>query len=382
MLQKQFCNKLLLDTNKENVMEIQNTKPTQILYTDISTKQTQSSSETQKSQNYQQIAAHIPLNVGKNHVLTTTLNDDQLLKLSEQVQHDSEIIARLTDKKMKDLSEMSHTLTPENTLDISSLSSNAVSLIISVAVLLSALRTAETKLGSQLSLIAFDATKSAAENIVRQGLAALSSSITGAVTQVGITGIGAKKTHSGISDQKGALRKNLATAQSLEKELAGSKLGLNKQIDTNITSPQTNSSTKFLGKNKLAPDNISLSTEHKTSLSSPDISLQDKIDTQRRTYELNTLSAQQKQNIGRATMETSAVAGNISASGGRYASALEEEEQLISQASSKQAEEASQVSKEASQATNQLIQKLLNIIDSINQSKNSTASQIAGNIRA
>ncbi|EHC7340419.1 T3SS translocon subunit IpaC [Escherichia coli] len=382
MLQKQFCNKLLLDTNKENVMEIQNTKPTQILYTDISTKQTQSSSETQKSQNYQQIAAHIPLNVGKNPVLTTILNDDQLLKLSEQVQHDSEIIARLTDKKMKDLSEMSHTLTPENTLDISSLSSNAVSLIISVAVLLSALRTAETKLGSQLSLIAFDATKSAAENIVRQGLAALSSSITGAVTQVGITGIGAKKTHSGISDQKGALRKNLATAQSLEKELAGSKLGLNKQIDTNITSPQTNSSTKFLGKNKLAPDNISLSTEHKTSLSSPDISLQDKIDTQRRTYELNTLSAQQKQNIGRATMETSAVAGNISTSGGRYASALEEEEQLISQASSKQAEEASQVSKEASQATNQLIQKLLNIIDSINQSKNSTASQIAGNIRA
>ncbi|EPU5997950.1 T3SS translocon subunit IpaC [Escherichia coli] len=382
MLQKQFCNKLLLDTNKENVMEIQNTKPTQILYTDISTKQTQSSSETQKSQNYQQIAAHIPLNGGKNPVLTTTLNDDQLLKLSEQVQHDSEIIARLTDKKMKDLSEMSHTLTPENTLDISSLSSNAVSLIISVAVLLSALRTAETKLGSQLSLIAFDATKSAAENIVRQGLAALSSSITGAVTQVGITGIGAKKTHSGISDQKGALRKNLATAQSLEKELAGSKLGLNKQIDTNITSPQTNSSTKFLGKNKLAPDNISLSTEHKTSLSSPDISLQDKIDTQRRTYELNTLSAQQKQNIGRATMETSAVAGNISTSGGRYASALEEEEQLISQASSKQAEEASQVSKEASQATNQLIQKLLNIIDSINQSKNSTASQIAGNIRA
>lgn len=363
-------------------MEIQNTKPTQILYTDISTKQTQSSSETQKSQNYQQIAAHIPLNVGKKPVLTTTLNDDQLLKLSEQVQHDSEIIARLTDKKMKDLSEMSHTLTPENTLDISSLSSNAVSLIISVAVLLSALRTAETKLGSQLSLIAFDATKSAAENIVRQGLAALSSSITGAVTQVGITGIGAKKTHSGISDQKGALRKNLATAQSLEKELAGSKLGLNKQIDTNITSPQTNSSTKFLGKNKLAPDNISLSTEHKTSLSSPDISLQDKIDTQRRTYELNTLSAQQKQNIGRATMETSAVAGNISTSGGRYASALEEEEQLISQASSKQAEEASQVSKEASQATNQLIQKLLNIIDSINQSKNSTASQIAGNIRA
>ncbi|EOC1744844.1 T3SS translocon subunit IpaC [Escherichia coli] len=382
MLQKQFCNKLLLDTNKENVMEIQNTKSTQILYTDISTKQTQSSSETQKSQNYQQIAAHIPLNVGKNPVLTTTLNDDQLLKLSEQVQHDSEIIAHLTDKKMKDLSEMSHTLTPENTLDISSLSSNAVSLIISVAVLLSALRTAETKLGSQLSLIAFDATKSAAENIVRQGLAALSSSITGAVTQVGITGIGAKKTHSGISDQKGALRKNLATAQSLEKELAGSKLGLNKQIDTNITLPQTNSSTKFLGKNKLAPDNISLSTEHKTSLSSPDISLQDKIDTQRRTYELNTLSAQQKQNIGRATMDTSAVAGNISTSGGRYASALEEEEQLISQASSKQAEEASQVSKEASQATNQLIQKLLNIIDSITQSKNSTASQIAGNIRA
>ncbi|EFP7225388.1 TPA: T3SS translocon subunit IpaC [Shigella dysenteriae] len=363
-------------------MEIQNTKSTQILYTDISTKQTQSSSETQKSQNYQQIAAHIPLNVGKNPVLTTTLNDDQLLKLSEQVQHDSEIIARLTDKKMKDLSEMSHTLTPENTLDISSLSSNAVSLIISVAVLLSALRTAETKLGSQLSLIAFDATKSAAENIVRQGLAALSSSITGAVTQVGITGIGAKKTHSGISDQKGALRKNLATAQSLEKELAGSKLGLNKQIDTNITSPQTNSSTKFLGKNKLAPDNISLSTEHKTSLSSPDISLQDKIDTQRRTYELNTLSAQQKQNIGRATMDTSAVAGNISTSGGRYASALEEEEQLISQASSKQAEEASQVSKEASQATNQLIQKLLNIIDNINQSRSSTASQIAGNIRA
>lgn len=363
-------------------MEIQNTKSTQILYTDISTKQTQSSSETQKSQNYQQIAAHIPLNVGKNPVLTTTLNDDQLSKLSEQVQHDSEIIAHLTDKKMKDLSEMSHTLTPENTLDISSLSSNAVSLIISVAVLLSALRTAETKLGSQLSLIAFDATKSAAENIVRQGLAALSSSITGAVTQVGITGIGAKKTHSGISDQKGALRKNLATAQSLEKELAGSKLGLNKQIDTNITSPQTNSSTKFLGKNKLAPDNISLSTEHKTSLSSPDISLQDKIDTQRRTYELNTLSAQQKQNIGRATMDTSAVAGNISTSGGRYASALEEEEQLISQASSKQAEEASQVSKEASQATNQLIQKLLNIIDSITQSKNSTASQIAGNIRA
>ncbi|OKT32840.1 invasin, partial [Escherichia coli] len=377
MLQKQFCNKLLLDTNKENVMEIQNTKPTQILYTDISTKQTQSSSETQKSQNYQQIAAHIPLNAGKNPVLTTTLNDDQLVKLSEQVQHDSEIIARLTDKKMKDLSEMSHTITPENTLDISSLSSNAVSLIISVAVLLSALRTAETKLGSQLSLIAFDATKSAAENIVRQGLAALSSSITGAVTQVGITGIGAKKTHSGISEQKGALRKNLATAQSLEKELAGSKLGLNKQIDTNITSPQTNSSTKFLGKNKLAPDNISLSTEHKTSLSSPDISLQDKIDTQRRAYELNTLSAQQKQNIGRATMETSAVAGNISTSGGRYASALEEEEQLISQASSKQAEEASQVSKEASQATNQLIQKLLNIIDSITQSRNSTASQIA-----
>ncbi|EHV0947070.1 IpaC/SipC family type III secretion system effector, partial [Shigella flexneri] len=63
-------------------------------------------------------------------------------------------------------------------------------------------------------------------------------------------------------------------------------------------------------------------------------------------------------------------------------SALEEEEQLISQASSKQAEEASQVSKEASQATNQLIQKLLNIIDSITQSRNSAASQIAGNIRA
>ncbi|PQN42452.1 IpaC/SipC family type III secretion system effector, partial [Shigella dysenteriae] len=40
------------------------------------------------------------------------------------------------------------------------------------------------------------------------------------------------------------------------------------------------------------------------------------------------------------------------------------------------------VSKEASQATNQLIQKLLNIIDNINQSRSSTASQIAGNIRA
>lgn len=100
-------------------MEIQNTKPAPILYTDISTKQTQSSSETQKSQNYQQLAAHIPLNVGKNPVLTTTLNDDQLLKLSEQVQHDSEIIARLTDKKdERSFRNESHNYS-ENTTDIS-----------------------------------------------------------------------------------------------------------------------------------------------------------------------------------------------------------------------------------------------------------------------
>ncbi|MFS8928501.1 IpaC/SipC family type III secretion system effector [Escherichia coli] len=333
------------------------------------------------AENYQRMAALLPLNVGNRPLLTTPLNFEQLSNFSKQVQGDSELISKVADNKLKELSEMSKSIDSTKTLDISNLSSSAVALMVNATVLLSAMRIAETKLSSQLSVISFEATKSAAQNIVNQGTAVLSSSITGAVMQVGITGIGAKKSHSGISEQKGAIKNNLTTVQNLEKELTGSKLSLNKQIDISINQSNKTGS-KLIGDNKLTPDNPILSSEHKESLSFADKTLQEKINIQRNSYDINTLSGQQKQNLGRATMESSSLAGNVSQAGGRYASAIEEEEQMINQASSKQAEDASQVSKETSRATSELINKLMQVIDSINQSRNSAASQIAGNIRA
>ncbi len=57
------------------------------------------------AENYQHMAALLPLNVGNRPLLTTPLNLEQLSNFSKQVQGDSEIISKVAENKLKGLSE-------------------------------------------------------------------------------------------------------------------------------------------------------------------------------------------------------------------------------------------------------------------------------------
>ncbi|EKN9804083.1 SPI-1 type III secretion system needle tip complex protein SipC, partial [Salmonella enterica] len=76
--------------------------------------------------------------------------------------------------------------------DISGMSSSAVALLAAANTLMLTLNQADSKLSGKLSLVSFDAAKTTASSMMREGMNALSGSISQSALQLGITGVGAK----------------------------------------------------------------------------------------------------------------------------------------------------------------------------------------------
>lgn len=79
--------------------------------------------------------------------------------------------------------------------DITGFSSSAVALIVAANVLLLSLNKADAELGNKLSLVSYDAAKSTAASMMREGVGLLSGSIAQGSLQLAITGAGATIQH-------------------------------------------------------------------------------------------------------------------------------------------------------------------------------------------
>lgn len=226
--------------------------------------------------------------------------------------------------------------------DITGLSSSAVALIVAANVLMLSLNNADTELSSKLSLVSFDAAKSTAASMVREGLDTLSGSIAQSTLQLGITGVGAKMEHKGLKAERKALKTHGKQIDGLNKELKG-----------------------------LGPESHSRRNQIESEISAHQLALDDK-----------KLLARDKQTSGDAVMKSSQAVGTIAGGSGQYTAAVERSEQQISQANSRVASTASEDSRESSRKTLSLIAELLRMMDSISQSKNAALGAVAGNLRA
>ncbi|MFA3910805.1 IpaC/SipC family type III secretion system effector, partial [Salmonella enterica] len=74
--------------------------------------------------------------------------------------------------------------------DISGMSSSAVALLAAANTLMLTLNQADSKLSGMLSLVSFDAAKTTASSMMREGMNVLSGSISQSALQLGITGVG------------------------------------------------------------------------------------------------------------------------------------------------------------------------------------------------
>ncbi|SUG46139.1 pathogenicity island 1 effector protein [Salmonella enterica subsp. arizonae] len=86
------------------------------------------------------------------------------------------------------------------------MSSNAVALLAAANVLMLTLNQADTQLSSKLSLVSFEAAKTTASSMIREGMNALSGSISQSALQMGITSVGAKLEYKGLQNERGALK--------------------------------------------------------------------------------------------------------------------------------------------------------------------------------
>lgn len=290
-------------------------------------------------------------------------------------------------------------------IDISGFSSSAVALLVAANILMLSLSQSETRLSTQLSLVSFEATKTTAASLLREGMDMLSGAISQATLQLGITAVGAKKEHSGIQNERGALQNNATKLNKLSSEATGIQRTLAAQnqvklgaddvdglttLDLKAPNPRVN--TGLSGADvvdgvssnsvELGTSNKALSAEHQSVLKQRLESIQHDAGAEELALGDNKLKARDKQMVGGAILHSGASVGGVAASGGQYAAAIERSEQQISQASSRVSGTASEETKDAAKKSKELVLELLRVMNEINQSKNATNSAIAANMRA
>ncbi|MGL5584382.1 MAG: IpaC/SipC family type III secretion system effector, partial [Plesiomonas sp.] len=268
--------------------------------------------------------------------------------------------------------------------DISGYSNRMTALLVQAIVLMSSLRTADTELSTQLSLVSFEAVKFTAASMEREGMAALSSSISGAAFQFAVTGIGAKTSLDGLQQQRSALKFNGLKANNATKELRGMQDAL-KRPNVASMGPQADSLNKIDLKPNvqvkpgtssvdnlrpavanpvsgetsaydLSSSNKLLSKEHSAALGNPNHGLSAQQMDESIALESNRLSGQGRHAVGQAIMQSSAAVNSMAMAGGTFAAALERSDQQISQASSRVADNASQETRESSRKSDTIIQ--------------------------
>ncbi|HCL5277692.1 TPA: IpaC/SipC family type III secretion system needle tip complex protein [Salmonella enterica] len=292
--------------------------------------------------------------------------------------------------------------------DISGMSSNAVALLAAANVLMLTLNQADTKLSGKLSLVSYDAAKTTASSMMREGMNSLSGSISQSALQLGITGVGAKLEYKGLQNERGALKHNAAKIDKLTTESHSIKNVLNGQNsvklgaegvdslkslnmkktgadatknlnDVTLKSNAGASATESLG---VKDSNKQISPEHQTILSKRLESVESDIRLEQNTMDMTRIDARKMQMTGDLIMKNSVTVGGIAGSAGQYAAIQERSEQQISQVNNRVASTASDDARESSRKSTSLIQEMLKAMESINQSKASAFAAIAGNIRA
>lgn len=285
-------------------------------------------------------------------------------------------------------------------LDISGMSSSAVAVLVAINGFLLSLNNSHSALSSKLSLVSFEAAKNTAASMVREGINQLSGSISQSVLQVGITAVGAKQEHKGLSNERGALKNNSAKLDTLKAESRQIKNTLNSQNTTKLGSQPDGLSKLETRPNQvnirsaqqadvevgesvnLQTSNERLSPEHQSVLARRLDDIETDMDIQSRAYEDNRIKARDKQLLGDTIMKSSQSVSTLAGSSAQQAATVERSEQQISQASNRVATAASEDARESARGDANLIQEVLRMLDSINQSKNATMGVIAGNIRA
>lgn len=292
--------------------------------------------------------------------------------------------------------------------DISGMSSSAVALLAAANTLMLTLNQADTQLSGKLSLVSFDAAKTTASSMMREGMNALSGSISQSALQLGITGVGAKLEYKGLQNERGALKHNASKIDKLTTESHSIKNVLNGQNsvklgaegvdslkslnmkktgadatknlnDVTLKSNAGTSATESLG---IKDSNKQISPEHQAILSKRLESVESDIRLEQNTMDMTRIDARKKQLTGDLIMKNSVTVGGIAGSSGQYAAIQERSEQQISQVSNRVASTASDEARESARKSTSLIQEMLKAMESINQSKASAFAAIAGNIRA
>lgn len=292
--------------------------------------------------------------------------------------------------------------------DISGMSSSAVALLAAANVLMLTLNQADTQLSGKLSLVSFDAAKTTASSMMREGMNALSGSISQSALQLGITGVGAKLEYKGLQNERGALKHNASKIDKLTTESQSIKNVLNGQNSVKLGAEGVDS-LKSLNMKKTGTDatknlndatlksnagagateslgikdsNKQISPEHQAILSKRLESVESDIRLEQNTMDMTRINARKLQVTGDVIMKNSVTVGGIAGSSGQYAAIQERSEQQISQVSNRVASTASDEARESSRKSTSLIQEMLKAMESINQSKASALAAIAGNIRA
>lgn len=292
--------------------------------------------------------------------------------------------------------------------DISGMSSSAVALLAAANTLMLTLNQADTQLSGKLSLVSFDAAKTTASSMMREGMNALSGSISQSALQLGITGVGAKLEYKGLHNERGALKHNASKIDKLTTESHSIKNVLNGQNSVKLGAEGVDS-LKSLNMKKTGADatknlndvtlksnagagateslgikdsNKQISPEHQAILSKRLESVESDIRLEQNTMDMTRIDARKLQVTGDVIMKNSVTVGGIAGSSGQYAAIQERSEQQISQVSNRVASTASDEARESSRKSTSLIQEMLKAMESINQSKASALAAIAGNIRA
>lgn len=292
--------------------------------------------------------------------------------------------------------------------DISGMSSSAVALLAAANTLMLTLNQADTQLSGKLSLVSFDAAKTTASSMMREGMNALSGSISQSALQLGITGVGAKLEYKGLQNERGALKHNASKIDKLTTESHSIKNVLNGQNSVKLGAEGVDS-LKSLNMKKTGADatknlndvtlksnagagateslgikdsNKQISPEHQAILSKRLESVESDIRLEQNTMDMTRIDARKLQVTGDVIMKNSVTVGGIAGSSGQYAAIQERSEQQISQVSNRVASTASDEARESSRKSTSLIQEMLKAMESINQSKASALAAIAGNIRA
>lgn len=295
-----------------------------------------------------------------------------------------------------------------NFFDISGMSSSAVALLVAANVLMLTLNHADAKLSGKLALVSLDAAKMTASSMIREGMDALSGSISQSALQLGITGVGAKMEYKGLQNERGALKHNAAKIDRLTNESLSIKNVLNGQNSVTLGAEGVDS-LKSLNIKKTSADatknlndvtfksesgaiateslgikdsNKRISPEHQAILSKRLESVEYEIRSEQNTMDMTRIDARKMQMTGDLIMKNSVTVGGIAGSSGQYAAIQERSEQQVSQVNNRLASAASDETRESARKSNSLIQEMLKAMESINQSKASAFSAIAGNIRA